>query len=357
MFALWAAAIWQACLLFTSSATLLRGPQEQVPQQPFGFMRQMAVAAAPAPVAPAAPSAPPVVAAPAAAQPAAAAAVSGDCKGICDEAKKMWKDAQEARDVAIALEANRTAGRINAETDLLVEEVKMKVQSQGMSGVKLMQGQVDSYMHGRVQAFTGASASRQAQVVEQKKTQFKALKRHQGDLMEQLLMDMVAHSYDAAKSAVASEAMLVSSNFSNNAHVKGAQQEVNKAGDAWAKTYRISEESTKQSFGAWSGAYHALAGPWSNVSGSFSTANEAEKAARGLGPDTTWDAELVRISGDATQAAMTESKAAAAHTNLAQSMASRADALVRGNSGSIKTLTTMIDTAEAQSNQATMAAR
>lgn len=267
----------------------------------------------------------------------------------------MWAQAAEAQDLAIALQANQTANRINAETDLLVEDVKMKVRTAGLNTLKLMHGQVDTYMNGRVQAFSEAVGSRHQQVIATKAQQFTALKTHQGKLMEAMMSDVVAHGYEVAKTSVAGAAAAAGANFNSNVKVKSALKQVNLAGDAWAKTFHTSEQAAQTGFGAWSAAYTALDGPWRNVTDTFVRANAAAKAARGMGPDTRWAGEMARVSGEVTQAGHTESMNSAAHAELALEMANDVTNVVKGNSGSIVTLKVKLDEAESQANQATMA--
>lgn len=267
----------------------------------------------------------------------------------------MWAQAKEAQDLAIALQANQTADRINAETDLIVQDVKMKVHTDGEMSVNNMKEQVDTYLNGRVQAFSDAVGSRHSQVVAGKAKQFTALKEHQGKLMEAMMKDVVNHGYEVAKSAVASEAAAAGAQFNNNVKVQGALKHVQLAGDSWDKAFQTSQQAALQGYGAWNSAYHGLQGPWNNVMGSFSEANEASLAARGLGPDTRWAHQMVRVSAEAVQASNTEIKMAAGHVDLARSMADQITAKVAGNSGSIKTLTQMLDNTENVANQAALA--
>lgn len=267
----------------------------------------------------------------------------------------MWSEAKEAQDLAIAIQANQTAQRINAETDLLVEEVKLKVRTQGLSSLRLMTQNVDSYKQGRVTAFQNAASSRHQQVVATKATQFEALKQHQGKLMGAMSADIVDHGYEVAKNAVAREAGMAGAKFNGNVKIMGALKQVNLAGNAWAKTYHTSDQAAQQSYDGWSTAYNSLTGPWSNVTGAFSLANSAAKAASGLGPDTRWANEMARVSGEVTQAGNAEIHKAAAHADLALSMARKSEKMVKGNSGSIVTLKRMLTQAETMANQAAMA--
>lgn len=267
----------------------------------------------------------------------------------------MWKEANEAQQMAIALDKNRTAERIEAETDLLVEEVKRKVMEKGQGDIMALEDTVHNYMDDRVGQFNQAVANRHQQVIAGKAVQFEALKEHQGKLMEGVMADVVNHGYEVAKTAVAAQAQAVGNKFNNNPKVLNALASVKKANEKWVDTYKTTETAAKAGFDAWSGAYNELEGPWNNVTGTFERANFAAKAARGLGPDTRWAGEVVRISGDVVQAAQTESRKQAAEADLSLSMAEKAHAVVSGNSGSIVTLTDLLDQAESQANQAALA--
>jgi len=253
------------------------------------------------------------------------------------------------------LDKNRTEARINAETDLLVEDVKLKVHAQAVQDSKMLENNVKNYLMSRTQAFSNAVAARHGQVLATKAQHFEVLKAHQGKLMQSLMSDIVDHGYEVAKISVARESAKAGDNLKNNKKIQGALDEVAKAGDEWAKTFHTSEDAAKIGFDAWSNAYKNLEDPWSNVTGTFEKANRAAKAARGLGPDTRWANELVRVSGDVTQAAQTEGKQGAAQAGLSLSMANKAKGVVAGNSGSIVTLTDMLDQAEVATNQASLA--
>lgn len=267
----------------------------------------------------------------------------------------MWREAEETQKLAIDIDKNRTAARIKAEADLLVEDVKLKVHTQAVTDTKMLEDRVRLYLDQRVQQFSNAIAARHGQVLSSKAQQFEILKAHQGKLMETLMADIVDHGFEVAKTSVDREARTSAEMFNSNPKVQNALQEVRKAGDEWIKTYHTSEDSAKIGFAAWSSAYNGLNDPWNNVTATFEKANDAAKAARGLGPDTRWSTELVRVAGDVTQAGQTESKRGASEVGLALSMANKAAGVVKGNSGSIVTLTDMLDEAEAQANQAAVA--
>jgi len=296
-----------------------------------------------------------VAASPMMAPAASPMAALPDCKGTCEQAKKMWKEAEETQRVAIEIQKNQTASRIKAEADLLVEDVKLKVHSQAEADVKGFGDRVKFYLDGRVQAFNNAVAARHGQVLQAKGQQFEAVKIHQGQVMEGLMSDVVQHGFEVARNQVAIEAGRAGANFNGNKEVQHALAEVRNAGDAWAATYHTSEDAARLGFASWSGSYNGLAGPWSNITATFNKANDAAVAARGLGPDTRWANEIVRVSGDVTQAGQTESQKSAAHGRLAMDMANKVHNVVAGNSGSIGTLTEMLDRAESAANQAAMA--
>lgn len=313
--------------------------------------------AAPAPAAPLAPAAaPPPTFSLAAPAPAMAPAFAlPDCTGVCEQAKKMWTQAAETQQLAIDLEKNRTAARIKAEADMIVEDLTLKVHTQGLNDLKALQAGVDSYRDGRVQAFSAAIANRHNQVVAAKAAQFAVLKAHQGNLMHALTKDVETHGYEVAKASVQHEATAAGINFNNNPKIHQALESVAKAGQKWALTYHTTEEAARLGFDAWSGAYHSLDGPWNNVTGTFESANRAARAARGLGPDTRWANEIVRVSGDVTQAAQTEAMREASQADLALSMAEKSEKVVSGNSGSIVILSDMLDHAEGLANAASIA--
>jgi hypothetical protein len=278
-----------------------------------------------------------------------------DCGKTCEDAKKMWKEAEETQQLAIDLQKNNTADRISAETDLLVEDVKLKVQTQGQRDVQLLEGNVVNYLQGRVQQFSGAIANRHGQVLAKKAAQFETLKGHQGQLLEHLMNGVMDHGYAVAKSTVAQEAAAAGVNFNSNVKIHTALQSVSKAANAWANTYHASDLAAQQGFGAWSSAHHSLDASWSNITDTFELSNRASMAARGLGPDTRWMNQVVRISGDVVQAANTEVAEEAANADLAAGMAKKASDTVQGNSGNIAILKQMLADAETQTNAAAMA--
>jgi len=267
----------------------------------------------------------------------------------------MWKEAAEAQETAITLDKNRTAARINAEVDLLVEDVKLKIQTQGLNDLRLLEGHTGAYLDSRVQAFSSAVASRHQQVLANKASKFVTVKQHQGKLMEGLMKDIVNHGYAVARNAVAGEAMAVSAKFRNNPKIATAMNSVTSAGNKWAQMYHNIDGSSRQAFAAWTSAYNSLNGPWNNETDTFEKANWAAKAARGLGPDTRWVNELVRVSGDVAQASMTEARKEAANADMGLNMADKAEKMVKGNSGNIVTLKEMLREAEHQANQAGLA--
>lgn len=327
-------------------------PPVQFPFQriaPVYFHRQPA---SPAPAPLLAVAASPVVAASPAAMP-----LVMDCSPVCEEAKKMWKEADEAQKLAIELDKNQTAARIGAEADKLVEQVKLSVMEQGEKDVASLQGNVDNYLVGRVKSFRDAVTGRHNQVVAAKAQQFEALKQHQSKLMEGLLADVIGHGYEVAKFAVDQEAQRAGANFAVNPTVHAALESVEAAGAKWASTYHSTELSARQGFDAWSGAYHGLNDPWNNVTASLNKANLAAEAARGLGPDTRWASEVVRVSGDVTQAAQTESKRQATQADTGFHMAETAAEKVAGNSGNILKIKDLLDQAEKQAEAAVAGAK
>lgn len=261
----------------------------------------------------------------------------------------MWKATEEAQKLAIELDKKRTTSRINAETDLLVEEVKAKV---GGTDVKDMKLTLGTYLKSRTKQFSKAVASRHEQVVADEAKKFVALKTHQGKLMDGLMKEIAGHGYEVAKKTVAVESKAAGKDFNSDEKVQGALKEVSKAGDEWAKTFHTSQGAAEQGFASWSSAYNSLEGPWNNVTGTFKRTNKAFMAARGTGPDVRWATELVRVSGDLIQSSRVQASKDAPEAVLALNMAKKAAAVVKGNSGSIVTLAKMLDQAEAQANQA-----
>jgi len=279
----------------------------------------------------------------------------GDCSPVCAQAKKMWADAEASQKVALDLEKNHTAARVKAEADVIVEDVKLKVHQQGLKDVQYLESETANYMDGRVQAFSGAVAARHGQVLSGKAQKFEVLKVHQGKLMEGLMKDVVDHGYEVAKQSVAQEAVTAGLNFNSNPKVHAAFKSVKQVGTKWVEAYHETEIAARQGYDAWSGAYHGLSGPWNNVTGTFNSANRAAIAARGLGPDTHWAVEVVRVAGGVAQAAHTESRQGAASADMAFGMAKQSKGVVEGNSGSIVTLKAMLAQAEDQANAASLA--
>lgn len=319
---------------------LARAKQEQAKPQ---FL----VSTAPAPAA--------VALAPAAAPAAVAQPAKMNCGPTCKEAKKMWKQSEETQKVAIELDKKRTEARIKAETDLLVEAVKLRIDTQGANDVKNVKAGVDTYLDARVQQFGTAVAGRHQQVLSGKAFQFAVLKEHQRKLLSALNADMRAHSYEVAKDVVARESSNAGANFSSNADVQSALKHVSQAGEEWAQTYHSTQVAAEKGFAAWSSSYKSLIDPWNNVTGTFEKTNDATKASKGSAEDASWAEQLVRVSVDVTQAAQTQARKDAAHSDLALDMARKVSSAVKGNSGSIVTLTDMLDQTEQQANQAASA--
>lgn len=261
----------------------------------------------------------------------------------------MWKAAEESNKLAIELDKKRTTARINAETDLLVEEVKMKVDGKDMKDMKVTLG---TYLKSRTKQFSKAVANRHEQVLADEARKFVALKTHQGNLMDGLMKEITGHGYEVAKKTVAVESNAAGKDFKSNEKVQGALKQVSKAGDEWAKTFHTSEGAAKQGFASWSSAYNSLEGPWNNVTGTFKRTNKAVLAARGTGPDARWATELVRVAGELAQTSRVQASRDAPETVLALVMAKKAAGVVKANSGSIVTLDKMLDEAEAQADQA-----
>lgn len=287
--------------------------------------------------------------------PAPAASPLVDCSPVCAQAKKMWMDAEASQRLALDLDKNHTAARVKAEADVIVEDVRLKVHEQGLKDVQYLESETASYMDGRVQAFSGAVAARHGQVLTGKAQKFEVLKAHQGKVMEGLMKDVVDHGYEVAKQSVAQEAVSAGVNFNSNPKVHAAFESVHQVGTKWVAAYHETEIAARQGYDAWSGAYNGLSGPWNNVTGTFNSANRAAIAARGLGPDTRWAIEVVRVAGDVTQSAHTESRKDAASADMALGMAQRSKKIVEGNSGSIVTLKAMLAQAEDQANAASLA--
>jgi len=317
---------------------LARARQE--PAKPQFALRVAAPAPAAVALAPAAPAA-------AVAEPA-----KMDCGPTCKDAKKMWKETEETQKMAIELDKKRTAARVKAETDLLVEEVKLRVTTQGANDVKVLAAGIDTYLKGRVQQFSNAVASRHQQVLAGKTFQFAVLKEHQGKLLSALNAEMTAHSYEVAKDEVARESINAGVNFTSNSDVQSALRHVSQAGEEWAQAYHATQGAAEQGFAAWSSSYKALNDPWNNVTGTFEKTNDASKAAKGSAEDASWADQLVRVSVDVTQAAQTQARKDAAHSDLALSMALKVSSAVKGNSGSIVTLSDMLEKTELQAKTA-----
>lgn len=267
----------------------------------------------------------------------------------------MWKETEETQKMAIELDTKRTAARVKAETDLLVEEVKLRVTTQGSNDVKVLAAGTDTYLHGRVQQFSTAVASRHQQVLAGKAFQFAVLKEHQGKLLSALSADIRDHSYEVAKDVVARESFGAGLNFSSSAATQSALKHVTKAGEEWAQTFHATKTAAELGFAAWSSSYNALNDPWNNVTGTFEKTNDATKAAKGTAEDASWADQLVRVSVDVTQAAQTQARKDAAEADLALSMSSKVSSAVKGNSGSIVTLSDMLEQTELQANQAASA--
>lgn len=261
----------------------------------------------------------------------------------------MWKAAEESQKLAIELDKKRTTARINAETDLLVAEVQMKVDGKDMKDMKATLG---TYLKSRSKQFSEAVASRHDQVVADEANKFVALKTHQKNLMEGLMKEIAGHGYEVAKKVVAVESKAAGTDFGSNAKVQGALKQVSMAGEEWAKTFHTTEGAAKQGFASWSSAYNSLEGPWTNVTGTFKRTNKAFLAAKGAGPDARWANELVRVAGELAQTSRVQASKDAPETVLALSMAKKAAGVVKANSGSIVTLGKMLDQADAQANSA-----
>jgi len=309
--------------------------------------QMFAVLGAPAPAPAGAPAAVPPPPAP----------VVDKCKGVCDEAQKMWKEAEETKNLAIALEKNRTTDRLSAEADLLVEDVKLKVKSVAAGEQKMLDSKIKSYLQARTQAFNGAVAARHGQLVHSKATEFEELKKHQAQLMEQMTLDVVNHGYAVARDSVAREAKASGETFDQNKGVQEALKEVSNAGKAWTKAAVTSKDASKEGFKFWSESYHGLNDQWGNITGAYEFANDSANAAAGMGPDMRWADQMVRVSGDVVQASQTEAKKQAANARLGGDMAKKVSGAVKGNSGAIVTLTDMIAQSEAAANQAASAGR
>jgi hypothetical protein len=275
---------------------------------------------------------------------------------LCQDVAKLREAQRLSENLAIERHVNDTSRLIDTEVARLVQLVHLSVKEQENYEMTVLEQAVRQALMQRVQAFTDAVKSRQMQVVGTEAHQFAVEQEHEKKLLEAIALDLEQHGYQIAKDAVAREAGAAAGRFASDPMVHSSMRQLATAGSAWAKSYHTTENAAKTGLDAWSSSYGLLNATWKNVTGAFQETNRASIAAKGLDEEQLWVAQTVRVSADVVQAGETQAQYSGAEEAKMRQMVTQTEKLINGNSGSIETLTNLLEEAKDKVNQAQMVA-
>lgn len=306
---------------------------------------------APAPI-----SIPPLPAAHLAPAPAPAlAAASGDCDPngpLCQDVAKLREQQRLSQNIAIEQNVKDTTQLIQTEVARLVQLVRLSVKEHEKIEMTQLEQTVRKGLMDRVKAFTDAVKTRYLQVIGNEANQFAVQQEHEKKLLDAIALDLEQHGYQIAKDAVAREAAAAAGRFEKDPSVHQTLQSLADAGAAWQRSYVATEKSANTGLAAWSQSFAALNATWQNVTDTFTETNRAAIAARGLSEEQRWVGQTVRVAGDVVQTAQTQAQYGGAEENKVRTEVSQTEHIISGNSGSIETLTKMLEDTREKVQQA-----